>query len=162
MVPMPGSVVVPTPGVVAGGVAEGVAAGCFDGEDVAALADVALLVGVGAAVTVTVVAAVGAVGREGVASAVAVRVTDVPAVVPDGTVICACIVSDEAVTSVARSPTVQEVPPSPPGHLPVNVGGWPARVPARATLTPVTGPFSVETCTVQVAAWPAWMLSWDA
>jgi hypothetical protein len=35
-------------------------------------------------------------------------------------------------------------------------------VPARVTVTPVTGPFSAQTCTVQEAAWPAWTLSWLA
>jgi hypothetical protein len=88
-----------------------------------------------------------------VASAPADSATDVPAAVPDGTVICACIWYDEAATSVAKSPTEQEALPSPLGHLPAKVG-WPP-VPVRVTVTPVTGPFCVQTCTVQVPAWPA-------
>src|SRR5580658_10611181 len=38
----------------------------------------------------------------------------------------------------------------------------PARVSARVTVTPVTGPFCAQTCTVQVAFWPCWKLSADA
>src|SRR5208282_5429607 len=38
----------------------------------------------------------------------------------------------------------------------------PARVSARVTVTPVTGPFCSQTCTVQVAFWPCWTLSADA
>jgi hypothetical protein len=66
------------------------------------------------------------------------------------------------VTSVAISPTEQVLPPSPPGHLAVNVAAVPDSELVRATVTPLTGPFCTKTCTDQVAAWPAAMLSADA
>ncbi len=66
----------------------------------------------------------------------AVRLTDVPAAVPDGIEICASIWSDEAVTLVPISPMAQETFPSPEGHLPVKLGCAVDRVPVRATLTP--------------------------
>ena len=66
----------------------------------------------------------------------AVRLTDVPAAVPEGIEICASIWYDEGVTLVPTSPTAQETLPSPEGHLPVKLGCALDRVRVRATLTP--------------------------
>jgi hypothetical protein len=90
----------PTPGSAATAVvAAGVAAVVFAAEVEAAAEGVALFAGVaeleglaevvaaGAASTVTAVEAAGTEDREGVALPMAVRATDVPAAVPDGTVI---------------------------------------------------------------------------
>jgi hypothetical protein len=102
------------------------------GEGEALLAGVAELDGLaeaeaeaealGAAAMVTAVEASGTEPREGVALATAVRATDVPTPVPDGTVICVCMSADAGVTLVPRSPTAQEVFPLPPGQSLVKVG----------------------------------------
>jgi hypothetical protein len=118
---MPGTVTIEVAVVVAAGVTGLVAAACFEAAGVAALVDaaeldeldelaelaeldelaeleelgeldeLAELDAAGAAVTDTVVVALGVPGRVGVAFAVAVKPTDEPPAVPDETVICACI-----------------------------------------------------------------------
>jgi len=113
-----------------------------------------LLAAAGAGVlTATASAADGSTLKAGlvVASAVAVRVTDVTEA-PAATGIWACIWYVDGASEVASAPIVQVADPSPLGQRPVKSGSKPEGDPVSVTVTPDADPFVAQTCTVYDAA----------
>ena len=144
----------PVVGVAAPGATAGTVAG--EASDEGVLAGEGLAGGVLAAagaLTATASAADGSTLMAGlvVASAVAVRVTDVTEA-PAATGIWACIWYVDGASEVASAPMVQVADPSPLGQRPVKSGSEPEGDPVSVTVTPDADPFAAQTCTVNDAA----------
>jgi hypothetical protein len=129
---------------------EGVVAGEVLAGRVLAGGVLAAAVGV---LTATASAADGSTLMAGlvVASAVAVRVTDVTEA-PAATGIWACIWYVDGASEVASAPIVQVADPSPLGQRDVKSGSKPEGDPVSVTVTPDADPFAAQTCTVYDAA----------
>ena len=142
-------------GVAAPGATAGTVAGEASDEGVLAGEGLAggVLAAAAGALTATASAADGSTLMAGlvVASAVAVRVTDVTAA-PAATGIWACIWYVDGASEVASAPMVQVADPSPLGQRPVKSGSEPEGDPVSVTVTPDADPFAAQTCTVYDAA----------
>ena len=139
-----------TTGTVAGDVDDG---GALAGEVLAGRVLAGGVLAAAGALTATASAADGSTLMAGlvVASAVAVRVTDVTEA-PAATGIWACIWYVDGASEVASAPIVQVAAPSPLGQRDVKSGAKPEGDPVSVTVTPDADPFAAQTCTVYDAA----------